>query len=394
MENNLKIAVLGAGNGGQAMAAHLALKGFEVHLWNRSPERIRPIIKKGVIELEGIISGYGRPKIVTNNLKKALDGVEVIMVVVTADAHRAIAEACSPYLRDRQIIILNPGRTGGALEFRQVLKRKNLKAQVYVAEAQSLIYACRIIKPACVKILGFKEVVPVAALPATDTPHVLRVAQKIFSSFVSAEHVLQTSLENIGAIFHPAVAILNTAKIESSESFLFYKSMTQSITSFIDLLDQERLAVGMAFNLELVSAYDWISHAYGGVQGDTLYDRMRSNQAYDAIKAPTCMNTRLIFEDVPTGLVPIIELGKLAGVESPLIHSIATIASGLCQCDYFQEGRTLSRLGIQGMSPQELLTFVKVGTTGETVREQRKEQVHGKTHAPRVGQRIISPGAI
>ena len=32
------IAVIGAGNGGQAMAGFLALKGFGVNLWNRSKQ--------------------------------------------------------------------------------------------------------------------------------------------------------------------------------------------------------------------------------------------------------------------------------------------------------------------------------------------------------------------
>ena len=35
----MRIAVLGAGNGGQAMAAYLALKGAQVNLYNRSQDR-------------------------------------------------------------------------------------------------------------------------------------------------------------------------------------------------------------------------------------------------------------------------------------------------------------------------------------------------------------------
>ena len=33
---DLKFAVLGAGHGGKALAAHLAIKGFSVNLYNRS----------------------------------------------------------------------------------------------------------------------------------------------------------------------------------------------------------------------------------------------------------------------------------------------------------------------------------------------------------------------
>ncbi len=34
MNDKLRFAVLGAGNGGRAMAAHLALMGFETSLYN------------------------------------------------------------------------------------------------------------------------------------------------------------------------------------------------------------------------------------------------------------------------------------------------------------------------------------------------------------------------
>ena len=40
LNNSPKFAVIGAGNGGQATAAHLALMGFEVNLYNRGKERI------------------------------------------------------------------------------------------------------------------------------------------------------------------------------------------------------------------------------------------------------------------------------------------------------------------------------------------------------------------
>ena len=46
-----RFCVMGAGHGGTAMAAHLALKGFQVNLYNRSDERLIPIKERGNIEL-------------------------------------------------------------------------------------------------------------------------------------------------------------------------------------------------------------------------------------------------------------------------------------------------------------------------------------------------------
>ncbi|NLG50560.1 MAG: NAD(P)-binding domain-containing protein, partial [Chloroflexi bacterium] len=48
-----RYAVLGAGNGGKTMAAHLALMGFQVTLYNRTPESVAPIKARKGIELDG-----------------------------------------------------------------------------------------------------------------------------------------------------------------------------------------------------------------------------------------------------------------------------------------------------------------------------------------------------
>ncbi len=47
----LKVAVIGAGNGGQAFAAHMVLNGNTVNLSGLSSEELRPIREKGGIEL-------------------------------------------------------------------------------------------------------------------------------------------------------------------------------------------------------------------------------------------------------------------------------------------------------------------------------------------------------
>ncbi|MFA5014826.1 MAG: NAD(P)-binding domain-containing protein, partial [Actinomycetota bacterium] len=80
--HDLKFAVLGAGHGGKAVAAHLAIKGFKVNIYNRTFSRIQPIKKMKGIELEGEIKGFGKLDIVTSDIEKAIKDVDIIMVVV------------------------------------------------------------------------------------------------------------------------------------------------------------------------------------------------------------------------------------------------------------------------------------------------------------------------
>ncbi|MDZ4716870.1 MAG: NAD(P)-binding domain-containing protein, partial [Roseiflexaceae bacterium] len=128
--------VIGAGNGGKAMAAHLALMGFDVTLYNRTTDHIEAIRKRGGIELEsseGGPRGFGRLTLVTSDIKAALERAQVVMVIVPSSAHADVARACAAHLRDGQIVLLHPGRTCGAIEVTQVLRASGCRADVTVA---------------------------------------------------------------------------------------------------------------------------------------------------------------------------------------------------------------------------------------------------------------------
>ena len=159
MQEKTQYTVIGAGHGGKAMAAHLALRSFPVTLYNRTPENIAVIQAKQGIELEsfdGGPHGFAELDLATSNIAAAVQSAEVVMVVVPSTAHASIACATAPHLRDGQIIILHPGRTGGALEFVQVLRQNNCRADITLAETETLIYASRSDGPAHVRILSIK----------------------------------------------------------------------------------------------------------------------------------------------------------------------------------------------------------------------------------------------
>src|SRR5512146_1681578 len=138
--------VLGAGHGGKAMAAHLALMGMDVALWNRTFEHIAVIKQRGGIELEsaeGGPHGFGKLSLVTSDMEKAIKHAQVIMVVLPSSAHAEVAKAAAPYLKDRQILLLHPGRTLGTLEVAKVIRDHGCTADITVAEAETCIYASR-----------------------------------------------------------------------------------------------------------------------------------------------------------------------------------------------------------------------------------------------------------
>ena len=110
----MKIAVIGAGNGGQAFAGYFASQGHEVNICEARAEVVERLRELGELRLEGRMTCAGKPKMVTNEVGKVIEGAELIMVTVTANAHKILAKQMLPYLADNQVIVLNPGRTGGA----------------------------------------------------------------------------------------------------------------------------------------------------------------------------------------------------------------------------------------------------------------------------------------
>lgn len=354
----MKTCVIGTGNGGQAIAGWMAMQGHEVRLYGRNIQTIERLSLKGVISLHGAIEGESSLSMITSDIHEAVKGSDIILVVTTANAHGSIAKQIAGDLVDGQIIILNPGRTGGALEFKRALDASECKARVYVSEAQTLVYACRLVEDGVVNIIGVKDKVLLSAVPASDTQAVLDRITLAYPCFCAAENVLRTSLENIGAMFHPCVLLFNAATIERHDVFWFYRDMTPEIANFIEEFDKERLAVGKAYGIDLLSVNEWISYAYPATQGTTLCEKMRNNPAYHDIKSPSTIFTRQLTEDIPTGVLPIMELGEAVGVEVPLLRSMVDICSRLLRIDFRKDGRTLEHLGLAGKSKEEILSYL------------------------------------
>lgn len=357
-----RVAVLGAGHGGQAMAGHLALMGCPVTLYNRSHDRIAPIEVSGGIELTGQIEGVGKLDLVTTDIDLAIKDAELIMVVVPANGHAPLAELAAPYLSDGQVVVLHPGRTGGALEFFNTIRSHGCTADVIVSEASTLIYACRALNPAKVHVFGVKNIIPVAAIPSYRTPEVIAKLNVVYPQFVPGDNVLKTSLDNIGAIFHPALTILNAGRIESTHGeFEFYMDgATPAVARVLETMDKERVAVAAALGIRAMSAREWLYVAYDA-PGRTLYEAMQANIGYKGISAPPTTLMRYITEDVPMSLVPISSIGNHLNVATPMIDSMIHLASVIHETDYWAEGRTVETMGLSELSVKQIRQLVLEG---------------------------------
>jgi opine dehydrogenase len=350
----LQFAIIGAGNGGQSFTGHLGLLGFPVRLWDVDPQRVVDLKKTNRMVVSGAVTGECDIPLVTGNIGEAVEGADIIMMVIPTVFQRSTIKAMAPYLKDGQALVLNPGATGGALEARATLQEEGCLAKVLVAETDTLLYACRSPKPGEAIIGGIKDGLSIAALPATDTARVAELLNQAFPQFKAVSSVLITSLNNANAMMHPSPTILNAGRIECAASFDYYfEGVTPSLARVVETVDAERLAIGKAMGVEVPSIHDFYRTSYAAF-GKNLHEQLQNVKAYVGIKGPTSLNTRYIFEDLPTGLVPLSALGAAVGVPTPTMNSIVQLGNILLERDFWVEGRSLEKLGLAGLTPDEV----------------------------------------
>lgn len=365
MGNKTKWAIIGAGNGGQAIAGHLGLLGYEVNIYDAFEETIDVIQKQGGIHIGGIEEGFGKINMATKDIGEAISEADIIMVVNPSIYHRNIAEKCAPYLKENQIVFLHPGATFGAFAFKKALEDNGFDKEIVIAESNTLIYACRSIKPGTADILGKKERLLVSALPAVKTKDVCKLLQEVYEEVEEADNVLVTSIDSTNPIVHCAPTLLSTSWIESDSDWYFYHDgISQTIGSFIEGMDAERVAIGKKLGLEddknLFTCVKQYELEYN-VKRDTLSEAVRNNEAYDGIKGPKSLNTRYLFEDIPMGLIPLVSVGKQLGMKTERMEIIVRLAEMMLNEDLYENARTIETLGLEGLDAEGIVKFAMNG---------------------------------
>lgn len=360
----MKIAVLGSGNGGCAVAFDCATHEHEVRLFDFSgfPENIKGIQQQGGIRAEGKLEGFAPIKYAGHDIHEALKGAEIIYIVGPAYSTKPFAEVCRPFLSDGQIVIVCPGSCMGSIEFKNAAHLNLHDKGIVVAETSTLPYAVRLVKPGRIRVfLKVQDGLFVAAVPSCRTPLVIQNIRDVYPDIAPAKNVLQTSLQNGNPVIHPTITILNAALIERTKGdFFFYEEgVTPAVGRLIKVIDQERIAIGQAINIEVIP--EPYLGCMQGYMAEPSYDKGYSEApGFRGIKAQTSLDYRYFHEDVAYGLVFWKSLAEQVGVDTPHISAVIQLASVLMEQDFLsQSKRTMTSLELSGYSAVELEQLLK-----------------------------------
>lgn len=358
------VAVIGAGNGGCAAAVDLTQRGFAVRLWGRSPATIEPLMAAGAIEHEGVLGeGATRPGLITGDLRQALDGAELLLLMGPTHAHEAMAAAITPHLDARQLVMAAPGHT--LLLIPNTIARLGGRFAAY-CDTATLPYICRKLSATRVRITRAARILLFAAFPGAATEELAARIRPVLPAIVATESLLHTVFPYTNAIHHPPALLLNVGRVESTGGdYCHYTAgITPSVGRLIDVLDAERIAVANAFGVVVDSLPEYFYRiGYTSAEGRSggAYAVFHHSEPNRRIKAPATIDHRFFNEDVPFGLVALSELGQLAGVKTLIMDAVIALAGATARRDFRAEGLTRSRMGLTGLSAAQIANLLQAG---------------------------------
>jgi opine dehydrogenase len=355
----MRVAVLGAGNGGVASAFDFAQHGHEVSLF-APPDfatNTVPVQEAGGITARGDLEGFAPIRYAGDDVAEAVAGAELVIVVGPAYSTEPLAAAVGPHLSESMAVLVCPGSCAGAIAFKRAAGLELEDERYIVGETHTLPYAVRITEPGVINVfLKLTTDVYLAGLPRVGTDRLYDLVSDVWPAVEKADSVFQTTLQNGNPIIHPAVTLLNAALLErTGGGFLFYEEgVTESVGRLIEAVDNERLAIAAALGVTVLSEPE-----IGAKQGYMLEENYSTGYStapgFRGIAAQPQLDHRYLTEDVGYSLIFLADLAARLGVPTPVIDAVITITSVVLARDFRREGvRTLATLGLDGMSPAQL----------------------------------------
>lgn len=362
----MKITVIGCGNGAFATAADLSYRGHEITLFIQEAHKSNfdEICQSGIINCSGK-GPVGPVKIhkITTDVEEALKNNDLIIPVVPTFAHEDIANIIVPYIKKGDKIFLSPGGTGGALVFAKVFQDYNKLDGVKIAEVHTLPYTARKVAKDTVNISLITKILYFSAFPAKYNQEMYDFICPLYPNIKMMRDVLEVGLNNGNGVTHPAPVVLNAGKIEYYGKHYHYKEgITPSVGNVVQLIDDERKHICKVLGYCEIDIKDRLYEMGYCPKKNTVYECIQgSKDVFLPLEGPNDLNGRYLVEDTPYTLVCMASIARKIGVDTPLMNAVVNLSSALKNEDYWKTGRSIEKLGLNGMSIEEMKYYLKYG---------------------------------
>ena len=341
----MRVAVIGHSslNIAPAVAADLALRGFEVAWW---PAPAVVAARGGLEVRQGELFDAGRsgfaPVAAPGSAAAALAGAEAVVVDIPAaellPQVSALAESLPPGV---PVHLQSHGywpasRLGAALSGRGMVFADSSAPTHAAAYAEGIVTAHarrRGLRFACV---GGEALATLGLL---------------YPDAQAAGNALETGLESINLMVHPGATLVNLAAFdraaEAGTGFAFYgEGNTESAARLATALDAERGAVCTAWGVRRRSLRDTLVALYGA-PGSTLREAITGCSFYAGLGAlPARAPEGWARTDLRYALAPFLRLADAVAVAVPLHRAVLTLLATVFDLDPWAGAPTLHDLGV------------------------------------------------
>lgn len=383
------VAVLGGGACAQTFAAEFTLAGYKVRLYEL-PElaqgTLGEVLRTHEIELGGAQAnfkwfrrtGIAKVGVVTTEISEALKGAGLVIVAIPAKGHKPFFEKMIPCLEDGQMISIFPDNFG-SLMLRNMMGEKGCNVDVIIGGWSSMPYGVRLVEPGKLDcLIRIRELLG-DALPGKDGDRFFETLKGIpaFDGTVElkkGDTVIGVGLSNPNPAVHVPGSILNVGAMEVSEmegtlgipkgKYSMYKhGMSPAVARVQFVFYQEERKIASAMGIKMIEYREDQFFWKGGIMGVEYWVPF-ADVILPPIVGPDSVEHRYFTEDIPVGTVIRYHLAKKFGVDVPTIESMIQLGSAICKRDFLKEGITLKELGIEDLTKEQIIRYVREGIKG------------------------------
>jgi opine dehydrogenase len=356
-----KVAVIGntARAIGAVCAADLTLSGHEVRytVFAEQQDQLPELRNAGGFTVEGdakhLISkktGFAKLARICDTTAEALKDAEAVLIEVDIQRLEEKFTAMIPEFARGAVVHVQSHGYWPAARLTPLLRRAG-REDVLVTEAPAPTHAARI-NGTVVTPKGLRGGIQIATVPASRTGEALAALKPLFPHFTAASSVLQTGLENLNLIVHPAMVLPNIgamerAKLEGRKFGFYQEGVVPSAGILGDALDAERKRVCEAYGVEHTPMAKAIEQYYG-FKSDTFYEAMQNPvyKSFPPFQPDIWREWELV--DLPYAIVPCVQLADQAGIAVPLHRGFAEILGVLLGVDPWKCGPSLTDMDLEG----------------------------------------------
>jgi hypothetical protein len=364
-----KVTICGGGNAAHVVVPLLKDYGVSVTLYTPFVEEAAIFSadpSSGGIELVKNSQTFvtGAADLITTAPQIAANA-DLVLLVLPAFAHGPTLEALSPFLAEDVLIGAIPARSGFELQADFYLNLKLAKRTIFCG--QTLPWACRIVEPGRkVKVLGLKEQVGLASVPAGAAPEISAwLSRALKVNFTPMKSSLAVSLGNIGQVIHPGIMYgllknYNNGIWAEDEIPLFYQGVTEEVADLLETLSAEIVQIAQLLaqkysidTSEVLSVRRWLLDSYNATIEDksTLARAFCTNRSYRGLKVPVIevdngfkpdFKSRYLTEDIPYGLLYSKAVANMIDLPTPHMDRVIKTAGEWAGNKYFDSCGRLS----------------------------------------------------